>query len=110
MVSNKPPNISSRHRRVSRRQHSGGESLQDMISDLEDELGGHFLDVALAMMCPAHVYDAHCVRKAIVVSEQIACCVGAIRLQREVRLCRARARTRRASSRYCARAATRSAC
>lgn len=65
--------------------------VKDLLNDLEDELGGHFLDLALALYCPAHLYDAHLINKAISVSNQsrtladcLAHCRGLERMNRHL--------------------------
>jgi hypothetical protein len=43
--------------------------MQTLETDLEDELGGSLLDVALALVCLPQTYEAHCIRKALVVGD-----------------------------------------
>jgi hypothetical protein len=40
-----------------------------LVEDVENELGGHFLDLTLALLTPPHIYAARLVHKAITVSD-----------------------------------------
>uniref|UniRef100_A0A914WD51 Annexin n=1 Tax=Plectus sambesii TaxID=2011161 RepID=A0A914WD51_9BILA len=60
-----PPKTATLEGAVSPQPPEIGINFEDLLNDLEDELGGHFLDLTLALLCPSHLYDAHIINKAI---------------------------------------------